>query len=74
MPMSAGPMFPRHGAAPFLSGSEPVSEELEKLRADRAVAELDAYKEAVRIVMGANRDGIAMLERFAAALLARGGF
>lgn len=57
----------------LLTGSLPA--EREKLRADRAVAELQAFKEAVLLCMGTSaKDAMPALERITAALLARGGF
>lgn len=52
-----------------------MSEEREKLRADKAEAELRAFKRAMVLVMG--KDGqaaMAMLERVAAALVLSEGF
>lgn len=45
------------------------------LKHDRIQAELDAYREAMRIAMGsANKEAVAIVDRIAAGLLGRGGF
>jgi hypothetical protein len=58
----------------LLRFAEHVAEQAE-LRANVATAELQAWIEALKLMMGANApDALSALERIKAALLARGGF
>lgn len=53
--------------------SEENELEKEKLKTQAAKAEVEAYREAIRILMGANNpQGIEIVDRMARSLLARG--